>query len=790
MPSISHTPSWIPLTYTSFDKYQHVIKRWITQSKSNIGHTESSIRNLFLKIFYITASEGVLKPEYTTFLKPEFLKKYKLHRSHFPQEILKFTEIFDIKHVQMADQQVLDFSLMIIQRVFNWMIDKFHIGIKSEIKTQFSMPFIKQYELKMFVNMCYEDFNGFSETNLRYGGISAVFSEFLSDFCSNERKLIDKKSTSQYQSGSVFTPLWIIQMIGERLAYLLKEVKFNTNINVADISVGYGGFLENFLIGKHFQNWKYCLYGFDADPHKIDILKLNHALLQKHRFSSIEVTNLGIRDSIINPIPKKFDLLVGNPPWGAKINKTRLIQIEDLSSFAVKQYDSYGLFLVRNILSLKENGFLYLVLPETILLNPNYEELRKHILDNTTILDIIHLGEDIFEGVNMPAIILGLQKKISNPTHEVNIYLNTDKDTKLNQIAVQDRSHYILRKQMDFLNNEGYIFDIFTNNEDRKIIEEIEKKSCYRLQDLVDNSRGVEIGKKGDIVQCYHCKVWMPAPLWSLDSKNLTKFTKCNVCKKKIFLNRLKKRDKIIMDEQPGPDVDIPYSKFLIGKNIQKYLLTGNKYIILRRRGIKYKPAKIYKQEKILIRKTSKELLATIDYSNSYTIQVVYQLTLKEEYKSHSFLLEFILGLISSHIMQFYYSKKFQYADRKSFPHHLQKNILSLPIPKIEFSFKQNVYGKYYAEIVFSTLMLMYLTYFEENRSIYRALKEKLTLFINENPTIWELVDLPLKYKETLLQNLDLAKTHSTKFDSFKEPIDFFQKILDNNVEQLFLALE
>ena len=88
MPGLTHTPSWITLTYSSFDKYQHVIKRWITQSKSKIRHIEASIRNLFIKIFYIAASEGVLKPAYTTFLKPEFLKKYKLHRSQFPHEIL------------------------------------------------------------------------------------------------------------------------------------------------------------------------------------------------------------------------------------------------------------------------------------------------------------------------------------------------------------------------------------------------------------------------------------------------------------------------------------------------------------------------------------------------------------------------------------------------------------------------------------------------------------------------------------------------------------------------------
>ncbi|MHA1452156.1 MAG: N-6 DNA methylase, partial [Promethearchaeota archaeon] len=707
-----------------------------------------------------------------------------------PEEITKFIDLFYISQRQMADQQVLKFGLMIIHRIFKWVVDRLHVGIKSEIKTQFTMPYIKLYELKMFVNMCYTDFIEVKESYLRYGGITALFSEYLSNFCSNEGKTSKKKQTARKQSGSVFTPLGIIQMIFERLEQQHHNSNPDKNIHVADISVGYGGFLEKFLLDKNFENRKYSLHGFDADSNKIDIVKLNHALLYKFRFSSIEINNLRIQDSIINPTSIKFDILVGNPPWGANINKTRLLQVEDLSPFAVRQYDSYGLFLVRNILSLKEHGFVYLVLPETILLNPNYKELRKYILENTKILDIIHLGEDIFKGVNMPAIILGVQKEISNPSHEANIYLNANKDTNINEITQPDRSSYILRKQTDFLNNDGFVFDIFTNNEDRKIIEQIDKKSCYRLQNLVDNSRGVEIGKKGDIIQCHHCNVWIPAPVWSLDPQKLTKFAKCNVCKKKIYLNRLKRRDKIILDKQPEPDEDILYSKFLVGENIHKYKLTGNKFIILQRRGIKYKPAKIYKQEKILIRKTSKELLATIDYSNSYTIQVVYQLSLKEEFKSHPFLLEFILGLISSHIMQFYYSKKFQYANRKSFPHHLQKNILSLPIPKIEFSFKQTSYSKFYTQIVFSTLMLMYLTYFEEFHTTYSPLNAKLTIFLKDNPNILENFDLPPKYKENLLHNLDLVKNYPTKFDNLKEIIDIFQKILDSSVERLFLALE
>jgi adenine-specific DNA-methyltransferase len=789
MVGLTKNPSWTLLSNSVLQDYQAVLKRWIKTSKSKISHTEASIRNIFLKIFYITVAESALSINYSSFLKSEFLRKYNLKRNQFPEKITKFPDLFDL-HYKYSNSQLINFYLMVIHRIFKWISENLGVSTKGELKTPYTLPYIKVYELKMVVNMCHENFSVVKESFLRYGGIPALFFEYLSEIIKNEVKTKGKKYSSRKISGSVFTPLWIIQMIRDRVFSILNDNDHQHILELSDISVGYGGFLESFLEDNTPTSQSMKFYGFDVDSNKIDILKLNHSLLGVLNFSALDTNNLQIQDPIIHTPQQKFDILIGNPPWGARLNKSELHQIQDLSQFTVKQYDSYGLFLIRNMSLLKEKGLLYLVLPETFLLNPNYQEIRKYIIQTTTILDIIYLGEDIFENVNMPAIILGIKKNPVEPEHLVNIYLKVDETTILDQINKENTSQFIRRKQEEFLENEGNILDIFTNTEDRKILEIIDTKNNYRLRDLVNNSRGVEIGKKGDVIQCYNCEVWLPTPSWSLDPQTGTKFSNCSVCKNKIFLTQLKQRDRIILDEIPDHLSSDMYAKFLIGENIQKYVISGNKYLILHRRGIKYKSAKLYGQEKLLIRKTARELVACIDYENSYTIQVIYQFSLKKSFSSNRYLLEFLLGLISSQTIQFYYAKKYQYMNRKSFPHHLQKNILNLPVPRIEFGTKNTHYSLFYSKIAFSAMMLMHLSHLNVYHEIHISLHKKIIAFISQNPSILDSIEI----SEDIMKLFDPNSHTSIKSlyipEKLQKLIENFQKILDTTVEGLFLSLD
>ncbi|MBN2157360.1 MAG: N-6 DNA methylase [Candidatus Lokiarchaeota archaeon] len=790
MPNPSFTPSWTTLSYSLFDKYVPLIKRWAKNSKSTQSTTQSDITDIFVKIFYITTTELLMQHDYSAFFHQDFLKKYNLDDSHLNHPITTFPQLFDISSSQANDHELISFYGMLIHRLFKSLAKNFTISLNSSLNSPKNPSFMKSYELKMLVQMCYSDFYHYQKSFFEFGGIPALFSEFIA-------LLFDKLSTfktrriiasQKKQTGSIFTPIWIIELILKRLQSKIDQLQ--SPLKLADLSVGYGGFFEAFIGLSKSENSNLILYGYDTDPFKIDIIRLNFLIRKQEKHWNHIQYDLNLCDALLQVPSERYDILVGNPPWGARVNKAKILKIEELTEFTVKQFDSFGLFLIRNILALRESGYLYLVLPETILLNPNYENLRKFILDHTTILEIIHLGEGVFKGVNMPAIILGLKNRKAESPHQLKIYQNITENSELNIITAQNNKipnnipHYLLRFQSDFLSNPDYSFDIFTTTQDRQIIEKIEKMDCYRLRDMVDNSRGVEIGKKGEVIQCYHCKVWMPTPQWSLDPYSGQRFTVCQICKHKINLNELIHRDRIILSSKP--ENSVPCSKIILGEDIQRYVITGNNYIILNRRGIKYKSAKLYNKKKILVRKTSKELLGVIDYDNSYTIQVVYQFSLKEEFDSSPYLLEFILGALSSRIIQFYYAKKYQYLKRKNFPHHIQKNILNIPIPKIVTSSTSSIH---YLEVVMCTIFLMWISYYLEHHDFNKSIQSVLYNFLDENLQMLQNGPLLTQFTKNFNNSpLQLMNNPSKLLDP-KGMSTFFQEMLDDTVERVFLAL-
>ena len=176
-------------------------------------------------------------------------------------------------------------------------------------------------------------------------------------------------------------------------------------------------------------------------------------------------------------------------------------------------------------------------------------------------------------------------------------------------------------KQSDFNKNEGFVFSIFNNSEFKTIIQKIEKGS-KRLSEFVENGRGVEIGKKSDTVS------------------------------------------------DTNGDV-----RFLIGSDMDRYQIKGYHYLKLGNKDINYKDPELYKGEKILVRKTGLGINAVLD-KNNYVIQVIYIFRAKNADSN----LRYILGILNSKLMNFYYFSKFGQKDRKVFPHLTQGKVLQLPI--------------------------------------------------------------------------------------------------------------
>ncbi len=506
----------------------------------------------------------------------------------------------------------------------------------------------------------------------------------------------------------------------------------------------------------------------EADMSLIEknILKVNKI---EKRFKKILIDRLKIEfnlSSNINPmiwdivfpeVNEGFDIILGNPPWGAD-NSGLTSEILKKYSTGTQQVDTWSLFIERSIRNLKDNGRLGFIVPNTLLSNENYISVRKFILEHCCIISIVNLGGNVFPQVTQPCLIIVLEKGFSSKEENIEIIQNISQTT-LKQLASGDLSltsiPSITCSQMRFHENFEFEFDIFAIGYE-EIISAIENDlhtdqiHVKPLSVLVKNARGVEINKKGRIIQCSLCKRWNSPPL----RINLSG-VKSKVCSNPDCDNKIKSSDReelIIFNEQKIPLRDKPY---LVGHQVQRYYLHKHKYIDPNRKGIKYKKSSLYQGKKLLLRKTGQGIKIVIDYENRWVSQVIYIFKPRD---NSPVSLEYLLGVLNSTLIQQYFYLKYTDRYRTDFPHFTQNKFLKIPI-KIP-----NIDSEYHlaAEIQNSAKQLQseYQSLFDKtpkmlDSSVANSTIKKLEKRINElvlriyNITV--LKDLPNKDIHSLL---------------------------------------
>src|SRR3989337_2008207 len=87
-----------------------------------------------------------------------------------------------------------------------------------------------------------------------------------------------------------------------------------------------------------------------------------------------------------------FDVVIGNPPYVMLQN----LETDYVFDYALKKFnsakykiDTYQLFIEQSIKLLKDGGLLGFITPNTFLKNIHSEPLRKFILDNSIINEIL-----------------------------------------------------------------------------------------------------------------------------------------------------------------------------------------------------------------------------------------------------------------------------------------------------------------------------------------------------------------------------------------------------------------
>jgi type I restriction-modification system DNA methylase subunit len=500
------------------------------------------------------------------------------------------------------------------------------------------------------------------------------------------------------------------------------------NLKILDLAVGSGAFLVacyNILkqeisnafemqklrftgLQKYLDVWESslledCLYGKDVMSDAISIAKLALWIASIHKDIPLKdfKKNFIVDDSLDKPISfdadidsaegyQKFDIVIGNPPWGAEINEsalhymeTEFNEIEDIDKL-----DSYELFIHTALRFLKKGGRLCYILPHT-LLYPEKKETRKYLVDNFKIERWHYLGSDWFgKDIRMNTTLLQLKKEKAPPdsTFESMTLVGEDRKNAIKgrtDLIQLEKSYSYPIPQERSKRNPSAPVELFRYIEDDPILSKMESKSI-ELSVLCDRGRGVEINKAGIVVQCPSCGRWVPPPSPIKNKPQEEWKKKCNHCNHEFLWKEALSTQQIVSSDEKKYDV-----LFIDGDSFSgRYGSLEYKSLKLDYDGINYKDSSLYEKPKIFIRQAGVGLSVAFDENSVYCPQSVYVYRIKEDYPDVNHKL--LLAVLQSRVFAYYVFKKFGEIDAsQAFSKLTHVRLGKLPIPASDHNNKE-----------------------------------------------------------------------------------------------------
>jgi hypothetical protein len=170
------------------------------------------------------------------------------------------------------------------------------------------------------------------------------------------------------------------------------------------------------------------VFGMDIDPVVVKEVLLKLSLEQlKDNVQPIDCNSVVCQDSIDLSLlnnPCEFtnkvlfpDLIIGNPPYGVKVSRSK----ENIE-YNLDSKDSYGYFIANALLRLNDSGKLIFLVSSSFLTLKSHRKLRDLILSSCKIIRIIKLHRSTFPGIDIFPVIVELEKCSKPHERENNSY--------------------------------------------------------------------------------------------------------------------------------------------------------------------------------------------------------------------------------------------------------------------------------------------------------------------------------------------------------------------------------
>ncbi|MEK9179365.1 MAG: TaqI-like C-terminal specificity domain-containing protein, partial [Patescibacteria group bacterium] len=339
-----------------------------------------------------------------------------------------------------------------------------------------------------------------------------------------------------------------------------------------------------------------------------------------------------------------FDAVIGNPPYGAEFPDKTLDYLKNKFTTHVWRGESYLLFVEQGHRLLKLGGLFGFITPDTYLNLGFTQPLRTFLLRNSCLQEVVSLPSKVFPGATVDTTLLFTEKTSPTKTfHESNVRIRSfNKKSVISSIDQAESDFYLSTKNC----HEQTAFNISSNDSENLMIASIDNK-CKQLSSFAEMFSGIKVYEIG--------KGNPPQTEVIRDTKPFTSDIK----------------------ESQG------FQPFFDGKHIGRYALLWRE-----NNWLKYGPwlaaprnAENFVGDKILIRKIiGPTLIATYIPETSYCNTLLHVLKIKPE-SPQSY--RYLLGILNSRFIGWYFRKKFQISPDDTFPQIMIRDILQFPVPEI-----------------------------------------------------------------------------------------------------------
>ena len=120
-----------------------------------------------------------------------------------------------------------------------------------------------------------------------------------------------------------------------------------------------------------------------------------------------------------------FDAVIGNPPYGIVFDDIAKRYLERIYPAFSRNNDTYVAFTQKSVDLLRPSGLFGFIIPNTYLIGPYFDDLKRTIVEHTNVLQVVDFGTNlIFPKPNVFTSLLFLQRRVVPDAGQDSVFIN------------------------------------------------------------------------------------------------------------------------------------------------------------------------------------------------------------------------------------------------------------------------------------------------------------------------------------------------------------------------------